>query len=405
MTKSKYPTTGKGPELIGSGFGDSDFIGHWSLVIGHSKRAFSLLEMIGILAVLAILATVLAPSFVRTMDKSASDQESATLKSFGDALQQSILRKRYIPSEVDWATNIAAEFGADVTYVTTSPRNQPRYFLIDPALQVGVNGGGLPYTQTSVGSAVTNNSGTIIPPISPRVIIISSIGRALPAGFVSGVALPANFTNIWNAPDGTVPPAPIFSGWPGSGDELRVQRIDLSPVFVQLQLTKSVTSRCCPRYSIDGNDWGTAIAVTDTRPDWPGYFIQNSMLYLYKHGSQLDSLQILIRNNTFIYDQNTWRGSIGGEGFAGGLDIASMVDRYLAAYPNVNAQNGTNQQAVVVKSMMDFMDRYDEWAAAGFPAPSSSYSAVQQAQVDMRNAVQGQYIQAGGYNPNQVNCQ
>src|ERR1051325_4500420 len=140
MTKSQSRMRARDFELVSSRFGYSDFIRHSSFVIRHSAlRAFSLLEMIGVLAVLAVLAAVLAPNFVRPIDKTVSDQESATLKSFGDALQQSILRKRYIPSEVDWATNIAAEFGADVAYVTTSPRNQPRYFLIDPALQVGVN--------------------------------------------------------------------------------------------------------------------------------------------------------------------------------------------------------------------------------------------------------------------------
>ena len=38
-----------------------------------------------------------APSFIRQMDKTTGDQESAALKSFGDALQQSIMRNRYIP--------------------------------------------------------------------------------------------------------------------------------------------------------------------------------------------------------------------------------------------------------------------------------------------------------------------
>src|ERR1051325_9967097 len=62
-----------------------------------STAAFSLVEMIGILAVIAILAAALAPSLVRQLDKTAADQESAALKALGDALQQSILRKRYIP--------------------------------------------------------------------------------------------------------------------------------------------------------------------------------------------------------------------------------------------------------------------------------------------------------------------
>ena len=420
MTKHECPVRTNSIELACSGFARSGFFRHSSFVIRHSHRAFSLIEMIGVLAVIAILAAALAPSFVRQMDKTAGDQESAALKSFGDALQQSIMRQRYIPSATDWASAVATELGVDIAAVTNSPRQQPRFFLIDPALQIGVNGGGLPYTQNNTGSVVTNSSGSITNPISPRVLILSSIGRALPGGIVSGVPTAADFTNIWNSADGTVPTAaPVFAGWTGETNDLKVQRVDLSPLFVELQLSCSISSRshasccpnCCPSYSIDQtNSLGS---ISDASfPFIDAYFIQNSILYLYMDsnhppasGNLLDSQQILIRNNSFIYDQNVWRGSIGGEGFLAGLDIASVVDRYMAAYPNVRAQNGTNQQAVVVQSMINFMDRYDDWAAAGFPTNSApTYVAVQNAQVAMKTAVQGQYI-ANGYNPNEVPCQ
>src|SRR2546428_8872166 len=75
-----------------------------------SGRAFSLIEFIGVLAVIAILAAVMVPALIRQMDKIAGEQESAALNSLSDALQQSILRNRYIPSERDWATNISTEF-------------------------------------------------------------------------------------------------------------------------------------------------------------------------------------------------------------------------------------------------------------------------------------------------------
>ena len=83
------------------------------------------------------------------------------------------------------------------------------------------------------------------------------------------------------------------------------------------------------------------------------------------------------------------------------------VDRYLAAYPNAQAQNGTNQQAVVVQSMINFMDRYDDWASANFPTNSGAATliAVNNAQVAMKTAVQGQYLQSGNHDPIQVNCQ
>src|SRR6266516_4143191 len=105
----------------------------------QTQRAFTLIEMIGTLTVIAILATILVPVLIRQLDKIAGDQESAALKSFGDALQQSIMRNRYIPSDADWASRIAAELGVNVSNVTTNARKKPRFFLIDPAFQVGTN--------------------------------------------------------------------------------------------------------------------------------------------------------------------------------------------------------------------------------------------------------------------------
>src|SRR5215475_5137630 len=96
------------------------------------KRAFTLIEMIGVLAAIAILAVILVPLLIRQMDKVAGDKESASLKSMGDALQQSIQRNRRVPgaSGWDWATNIANELGVNLSDITTNARGQPRFFLV-----------------------------------------------------------------------------------------------------------------------------------------------------------------------------------------------------------------------------------------------------------------------------------
>src|SRR5437763_773259 len=109
MPKHECRMNFNGVEPVSSGFGHSGFFRHSSFLIRHSDRAFSLIELVGVLAVIAILAAVMVPALIRQIDKIAGDQESASLKSFGDALQQSIMRKRYVPSTTDWATNIAPE--------------------------------------------------------------------------------------------------------------------------------------------------------------------------------------------------------------------------------------------------------------------------------------------------------
>jgi len=318
------------------------------------------------------------------------------LKSFGDALQQSILRNRYIPTYTNMASIIATELGVEIATVTNSPRKQPRFFLIDPTWQVGTTVAGQPYTQSTTGS--------VILPVNPRVLILSSIGRALPAGVVSGVPVAANFTNIWNAADGTVPAAPVFSGWSGTGDDVKIQRVNLSSRFVRLILN-IYNSTPGPRYSIDSTNWATATVVSTNFID--AYFIQNSILALHTHLSALDSQQILIRDNSFVYNQNVWQGSIVGGFLIGGLDIATVVDKYLSSPGNPLARNGTNQQAVVVAKMQAFLDAYNAWADAGFPNGALKNAAQDAAGPpnkvnSMMWEVQGQYL--GAFVPTNVPC-
>ena len=73
-------------------------------------NAFTLIEMIGVLVIIAILAAILLPALLRQMDRIAGEQESTSLKAFGNALQQSILRNRAIPTYTDWASVVAAKF-------------------------------------------------------------------------------------------------------------------------------------------------------------------------------------------------------------------------------------------------------------------------------------------------------
>jgi hypothetical protein len=362
----------------------------------------------------------MVPSLIRQMDRIAGDQESAALKSLSDALHQSIMRNRYIPGASDWATNIATELGVGVANVTTNLRRQPRFFLIDPALRVGNNNSGLPYTQsawvnqTNSASVITNGSGVRVAPLSPRLMILSSISRPLPTNIVSGVPTAADFNNTWDSADRSVPSAPAFAGWTGSGDDLNIQRVNLSPLFVRLILTTNVSESAY--YSINSTNTADKYNVPGTVRD--GYFIRNSVLYLYTQGrTNIDSQQILTRDTSFVYEQNVWRSSLtGGSFLAGSLDLGSIVDKYLESPENTNAANttvtnsirwtGITQQSVVVSNMIAYMQAYTNWAGAGFPNNGLKTTAIS-AQASMKTAVQGQYQKGGGstdYIPHPTDC-
>src|SRR5881397_3997456 len=116
-----------------------------------SHCGFTIIEFVGVLAVIAILAAALAPVLIRQMDRIASKQESTRLKSIGEALRQSVIRNRYIPTWTNLASTVATELGVDISNVTTSGRKHPRFFLVDTNLSI--SGSGLPYRQNSIGSA------------------------------------------------------------------------------------------------------------------------------------------------------------------------------------------------------------------------------------------------------------
>src|SRR5205823_4391806 len=110
----------------------------------------------------------------------------------------------------------------------------------------------LPYSQPTTGSRVTDGLGNLIAPVSPRLMILSSISAPLPASVVSGVGLSSGayaFNNIWDSTEGTVPAGWT---WAGKGDDLKVQRLNLDDLFIQLSLNNANTNTSPGKYSIEG---------------------------------------------------------------------------------------------------------------------------------------------------------
>src|SRR5437867_1058302 len=124
-----------------------------------NQRGFNLIEMIGVLAVMAILALALAPILIKQLDQIAGDKEASQLKAFADAFRQGVLQTKSIPNATGWYTNIATVLGFQTNQVLINDRHVARVFLIDPALRVGSSSGTLPYTQTPNGSRVIDTDG------------------------------------------------------------------------------------------------------------------------------------------------------------------------------------------------------------------------------------------------------
>ena len=367
--------------------------------------AMTLIEVIGVLAILAILAAVILPALIRQTDKAVADQETATLQSYGNAIERYITRNRRIPTVDgnDWATNVAAEMGVDIAQVTNNVRRQPRVVLMDSA---GFAALSLPYVQTATGTMAPANSS-----FRPRLMLISSLGLALPNAVATGAISATDFNNLWtNSTPGNFPNTGVWSGWAGNPNDITIQRLDLSKLIVNLWLSYNNgasrnTYNCL--YAIDNSPIGYVTGATNYLH---GYYIQNSVLSLYYTNPAVansrvqDSIQILNRDSSVVFDLNKWvswisnpnpttlnvvtsGGSGGGPG--GGtnginnFDFSSLVNGFLAA---TATSLGPAGQTNVVQSFVNYMSNYNNWANSNF-TNNTAYNNALAAQSNLMSYV------------------
>lgn len=357
----------------------------------RSNLAFTLIEVIGILAIIILLALTLAPALIRQMDRIASEKEEAHLADISEALESSAKRNRYIPARTNWATVVATELGQDLRDVTHTKRGVPRVLLVDPNLEIGVNGGGLPYQQTIAGSVVTSG-GKVVAPKNPRFLLLSTIGpQPLPAEITNGLATAGqavnNFNAIWNSAQNTVPAGPAWTGWTGRGDDLKIQRLNMSPLFLHIFLYNydPVDSTQLGYFAVDRLATNQVPYNVTNNVGIDFFLLQGTVLtLLYEDGVSVDSEQVVNRNGTFVFERGVWRGSIFEGQRLTGLNIELTTDLFLASPWNKNAADGIRQYHLV-DAMIDFMDAYEVWANLGtWPKGSDpSYQAVKNAQTEM----------------------
>jgi prepilin-type N-terminal cleavage/methylation domain-containing protein len=341
------------------------------------RKAFSLLELIGVLAVMAVLAAIILPILTRSIDRVANERETAELAAFETGLRQSIMRQGYLTNWANLPDQIANELGAEPTRVSSNARRQPRFFLVDPLMQLGTNAPGQLYVQTDAGSVVTNSSG-VIPPVNPRLIIITSMGPPL-SGVTGGPN--ADFDAIWNTAAGQTPATAALSSWGGKPSDLRIKRINLSDLFVHLILTSN-GSQAAGKYSVSSANYLTASALPVE-----AYFFRNSVLELYNGGGSLDSKQILTKDCSFVYDQNVWRSTLNAS-YTSELDLRSIANNFL--HSTLNSAAGSTP-AAVVQSMITYLDAYRAWATLNFNNAGFKNTAIA-AQADMVTKVQELYL-------------
>lgn len=340
------------------------------------RRGFSMIELIGLMAVATILGLALMPAVIEGYDRVAREKESKALESMAQGLRSHIARHQHIPDHTTISSNLATELGWESGEVLVNPRKNTRVYLIDPSVTNVIP---IPFQQTTTG--VSTNAGAVL-----GALFISSVGTPLPSGLVSGFASShTNFVELWNLADGQVPAS--WAGWHGRGLDLRVERVGFGNLFSPVILnydTYTVGTTNRGRYTI--ND--SALNILPTSPTFAASFLKGTRLGLHGHAGGTNTLQVtqvIQHEQSFVYERDAWRGQLflgRGMRVATGLDLQSAHDLFVGAPTNASAQGSPMATpVVVVNAMSNYMAAFVAWKNAGYPAQThATYQSLEAAQ-------------------------
>lgn len=332
-----------------------------------SIAGFSLIEVIGVVAVLTILLATLAPMMIAGYDRSARDREQRELESIGRALHQHILRNSHIPNAAGFPTAVANQLGWTTSSVTHNPRGLRRAYLLDPRL---TNHFPIPFNQSPLG--LTN-----LPNVELGILLLGTVGEPLPAGVVSGFASSQTaYSNLWNLTEGNLP---ADWTWDGRPEDLRIARVNVGTLFVPLVLNYGTYinpgSGNQGRFTI-GNSTTNTLPVS---PSYTAHFLRGSLLGLHHHAGTVNTLQVsevLQHPMSFVYEGDAWRGQLflgRGMRLTSGLDVQAAHDLFMPAPHNINAQGGANTTNIIL-ALSNYMKAYITWQ--GPPINNAAYNSV-----------------------------
>ncbi|MGC8989554.1 MAG: type II secretion system protein, partial [Verrucomicrobiia bacterium] len=274
------------------------------------KGAYTLIELVGVLAIIAILGLIVTENVLEKIKRQARKTEGDNLATMADAMRRSVVRTKSIPGAGNMPARIAEELSLPVSKLLTTQFRQTRYFFMHPDFRVGTNlTSTLPYTQTVLGSTRE--------PTNCQALIISSVGP-LEEDLIPAEMDGATFTNLWNTSE----------DWDALARDVKLQRIEFRDLFHRIVLNNLDSTRNAP-FSVESTNTLTSIAPGGRFETW---FIDTTALNLHMvvgTGVQLQTREIIREDVSYVFENGRWARYLGGGRGAGGGDFGSLVDAFL----------------------------------------------------------------------------
>lgn len=243
------------------------------------SKGFTLIELIGVMAIIAILAAAIAPSIIRDIDRAVGDVEQSQLATLASELKLYIRSAKIIPSASTWDNALASVSSIPVARITQNDRLTNRAFYVDPQFFSPSNAVFSQYTQTN---------GLTVKPNSPRIIIASNLKGTLPATLSSL----SDFNAVWNQVAGA---AIIESA------DIKIQRINLQGLFHRVLFTNNNTA-LSPGYRLE-----TGVTQSISSTSLERYILEDTKINIYDApftSNVLSQVLLLDEAKSFTYDNS-----------------------------------------------------------------------------------------------------
>lgn len=317
------------------------------------SRGYTLIELVGVLAIIAILAAVVTENILERMKRQIRETEASNLATFADAIRKSIARTKSVPGAGGLPARIATELSLPSSKVTTTPYKYTRYFLMHPEFRVGTNQTStIPYTQTVRGSTVE--------PSNCKAVIISSVGP-IDEDLIPAEITGTTFTNLWDASE----------EWDALAQDVKLQRIELRDLFHRVILNNLDGYRAAP-YSVESTNTLTTIPIGGRLETW---FIESTALNLHMHGGALQMRDVIREDVSYVFENGRWARYVttGKSGTSG--SFGDLVDAFLRSDPNTNPKFYSTQQAII-DDMYNYLWYFGLWATGDPPNGIPPYREI-----------------------------
>lgn len=244
---------------------------------------FTLIEMIGVLSIIAILASVIAPSVFKDIKRARQDKEGQTLSVFATHLERFIVDNKRIPSPSlnDWTAAIAEQSSLPVENIANNEKNFRRGYFVDPRFFTTSDTNFPGYIQTG---------GMASAAVSPRIMLVSLLTGHAP----NPPTKSEDFDDIW---DQTTDAKLV------EGPDIKIARLNLRSIFARLVLTNENTDQ--PGYQLE-NGARNSVPAADASGDGllTRYVIRNTRVSLFGNpflSGNLDQVLLLDDEKAYAY--------------------------------------------------------------------------------------------------------